>query len=257
MSVHKKISVFGILTFALCHAGVSAQAQSPLMPDAIGVPFDLDPVRNALISLDKEMATMKASSRALGYAGSTTRAELKGSRSGVRLSLAQAPEFIIRGVDPSRFKLYRLESKKGRRELQMASSGALGLHGKGTLEKSEIPLSIAEYGQMCYRLSPTVEISAGEYVISPIGSNDSFTFGVDVAQKRPSSAGISQATKGILDNEAIVALKQAGFSDDLILAKVRTSPGRFNLDPEDIIALKKQGVSESVILAMIEAGQDK
>ncbi len=179
------LCIFNLLAWT---TSVSAQAQSTIKLEAIGVPYYIDPVQNTIIPLQKELASIKFSSRILGFAGSSTRAELKGSRSNVRLMPAQIPEFAIRGVDPSRFKLYRLKAKKDKRELQMSSRGVLGLSGSVTLEKSEIPLSIAECGPMCYKLKPNIELDAGEYVISPVDSNDSFTFGIDPSQKAPSAA---------------------------------------------------------------------
>jgi hypothetical protein len=176
---NKVTFVLCIFALVACHAAAWAQAQSTMVPEAIGEPYAIDPMRHTIIPLQKEMADVKFSARALGFAGSTTRAELKGNRSNVRLTPSQIREFVIRSVDPSRFKLYRLKSKKTRREVQMASVGALGLSGKTTLSKSEIPLSITEYAPGCYRLRPEAQIVAGEYSISPSGSNESYTFGVD------------------------------------------------------------------------------
>jgi hypothetical protein len=179
---HKAIFMLCIFKLFTWDARVSAQAQSTIMPEVIGVPYYIDPVQNTAVPLEKELANTKFSSRMLGFAGSTTRAELKGNRSSFRLRSAQVPEFVIRGVDPSRFKLYRLKSKKDRRELRISSSGVLGLSGKVTLEEFEIPLSIAECGLACYKLKPESELGAGEYAISPVDSNDSFTFGIDPRQ---------------------------------------------------------------------------
>ena len=56
-----------------------------------------------------------------------------------------------------------------------------------------------------------------------------------------------------LSNEDVVALKQAGFGDDALLARIRASRGRYRLDTEDLLRLKKAGVSDTVIAAMIGA----
>ena len=56
-----------------------------------------------------------------------------------------------------------------------------------------------------------------------------------------------------LTNADIIALRQAGFGDDLILAKISASPGAYNLAPTDMVALKKAGVSERIITAMVAA----
>ena len=51
----------------------------------------------------------------------------------------------------------------------------------------------------------------------------------------------------------VIALKEAGVSDDLLMAKIRNSRGEYRLDTEDLIALKRAKVSEGVIQAMLEA----
>jgi hypothetical protein len=56
-----------------------------------------------------------------------------------------------------------------------------------------------------------------------------------------------------LSNADIIALKQAGFSDDVVLAKIAASPAAYNLAPTEMVALKKSGVSERVITAMVAA----
>lgn len=57
-----------------------------------------------------------------------------------------------------------------------------------------------------------------------------------------------------LNNATVVSLSQAGLGDEAIVAKVKASPGRYDLSTDQIIALKKQGVSGPVIAAMIAAG---
>ena len=61
----------------------------------------------------------------------------------------------------------------------------------------------------------------------------------------------AQARK--LTNKDIVLLKAEGFSDDVLMAKIKASPASFNTDPNDLIELKKAGISDAVIRAMIEA----
>lgn len=56
-----------------------------------------------------------------------------------------------------------------------------------------------------------------------------------------------------LDNAMILTLTEAGLGDDVIIAKIKTSPNRFNLGTDDIIELKRKGVSSPVIAAMITA----
>ena len=55
-----------------------------------------------------------------------------------------------------------------------------------------------------------------------------------------------------LDNDAILKLKTAGLSDDVIVSTVTNSPGRYAVSTDDLIALKKAGISDKVLGAMIQ-----
>jgi len=56
-----------------------------------------------------------------------------------------------------------------------------------------------------------------------------------------------------LTNADIVALKEGGLSDDVIIAKIKTSPAGYALEVNDLMQLKKANISEAVITAMIQA----
>jgi hypothetical protein len=56
-----------------------------------------------------------------------------------------------------------------------------------------------------------------------------------------------------LTNDDVVALKAAGLSDDLVVAKIKGSAAGYSLDTGDLIALKQADVSEPVIQAMMSA----
>ena len=73
---------------------------------------------------------------------------------------------------------------------------------------------------------------------------------------RESAVG-SKLTGRPLSNEDVVKLRDAGLSDDLLVAKIKSSPAAFHLEPEDLIALKKASVSEAVIEAMLETQSRK
>lgn len=60
----------------------------------------------------------------------------------------------------------------------------------------------------------------------------------------PRSSGVT--------NEDILSLRAAGFSDDLIVAKIKSSRCVFRLDTSDMIELKKAGLSDRVIAAMMD-----
>lgn len=228
--------------------------QAQQIPAKIGVIYYLHPAQNQLVPLAKEVAVTKNRAKALGFGGSASQAELKGAHSTVKLSAVQMYEFFIRGADPTRFKLYRFEVKDKQRHLLMYSAGAMNIRGQSVMHESEIPISITECGESCYKLVPTVALGEGEYGFSPIDNNDTFSFGVAAGSSSKTSIGDAK-TGAPLTNENIIALKKAGISDDVIIAKIKTSPGKYKLDTNDIVAFKNQGVSESVILAMIDAAK--
>ena len=56
-----------------------------------------------------------------------------------------------------------------------------------------------------------------------------------------------------LSNDDILRLRDVGLSDDVVVAKIKSSPAAYHLDADDLIALKKANVSDAVIAAMLEA----
>ncbi|WP_448659886.1 hypothetical protein ACPVPU_05065 [Sphingomonas sp. CJ99] len=55
----------------------------------------------------------------------------------------------------------------------------------------------------------------------------------------------------VVDNNAVVTMVGAGLGDDIIIAKIKVSPTRFDLSTDQMIALKQRGVSNAVLAAMI------
>jgi hypothetical protein len=58
-----------------------------------------------------------------------------------------------------------------------------------------------------------------------------------------------------LTNDDVVALRRAGFGDDVIVAKIRASTVAFHLDATDLVGLKSSGISDKVIATMLDAGK--
>lgn len=56
-----------------------------------------------------------------------------------------------------------------------------------------------------------------------------------------------------LTNADVIALRGAGVSDEVILAKIRATPGAYDTSTAQLIALKAKGVSPAVMAAMIGA----
>ncbi len=56
-----------------------------------------------------------------------------------------------------------------------------------------------------------------------------------------------------LDNDIVAELTEVGLGDEAIVAKIKQSPGSYDVSTDAMVALKKRGVSSAVIAAMIEA----
>jgi hypothetical protein len=56
----------------------------------------------------------------------------------------------------------------------------------------------------------------------------------------------------VLTNEAIVTMVKAGLGEELIIGKIKTSQGQYDLSTPGLLHLKAEGVSETIIKAMIE-----
>lgn len=64
------------------------------------------------------------------------------------------------------------------------------------------------------------------------------------------SAGVTLAQE-ILTNDSVIAMKKAGLSDGVILAKIRSSQAKFDVGTQALVTLKQAGVSDPVIEAMV------
>lgn len=61
------------------------------------------------------------------------------------------------------------------------------------------------------------------------------------------------AAQEVLTNESVVAMVKGGLAESIVLAKIRTSPSRFDVRTEALVALKRSGVSDRIIEAMVSA----
>jgi hypothetical protein len=55
-----------------------------------------------------------------------------------------------------------------------------------------------------------------------------------------------------LDNDAVVRLAESGLSDDLLIAKIKASPGNYDISMYALDVLRKKGFSEKVLAAIVE-----
>lgn len=79
----------------------------------------------------------------------------------------------------------------------------------------------------------------------------------DAAKPTAQAAAVAApaATGKALTNQDVIDLKSAGFGDEVIIAKIQSAPGKFNLETGDLLALQKAKVSDAIIAAMIQASK--
>lgn len=58
-----------------------------------------------------------------------------------------------------------------------------------------------------------------------------------------------------VDNARVIQMTKMGLGDDVIIARIKASPTKFDLSDGDLAALKKAGVSDAVVAAMIQSTQ--
>lgn len=61
----------------------------------------------------------------------------------------------------------------------------------------------------------------------------------------------SVGAQEVLSNDSVIAMKKAGLSDAVILAKIRSSQAKFDTSTQALVALKQAGVPDAVIEAMV------
>jgi hypothetical protein len=81
---------------------------------------------------------------------------------------------------------------------------------------------------------------------------------IDLTKSLPQSAPpvttvSATAADKPLTNKDVLTLKAAGLSEQLILAKVKSSPGNYQLDTAELVELNKAGLSDAIIAAMMAA----
>jgi hypothetical protein len=63
---------------------------------------------------------------------------------------------------------------------------------------------------------------------------------------------VANLSRHILTNESVVTLARAGFDESFIADRIRKSRTRFDLSVEGMVALKQAGISEELIQVMAE-----
>ena len=153
-----------------------------------------------------------------------------------------------KGVDRSVIRLRALQDRKGDSNV---TSTAVTTVAVGVFVPVAAPFFLLRKGHDIVvpegtRVDAFID---GDHVV---GSENEPAAPVAIATVKPAPAAAPAHAAG-LTNADIIALKQAGFSDDVVLAKISASPAAYTLAPTDMVALKKSGVSERVITAMVAA----
>jgi hypothetical protein len=60
----------------------------------------------------------------------------------------------------------------------------------------------------------------------------------------------------MMNNDSVIKLTKAGFSEDVIVASINRSPGNYDTSVDGMIALKTAGVGNKVVQAMIAKGAE-
>ena len=105
-------------------------------------------------------------------------ARVRGDHAVLRLRTDQPQVFRVCGVDPGRFKLYRLKVQKNARTVTIANNNMWIGGSKVVLTDSEVPVAIQTSDSGCFTLTPRITLAEGEFTFSPLESLDAFTFGV-------------------------------------------------------------------------------
>jgi hypothetical protein len=97
------------------------------------------------------------------------------------------------------------------------------------------------------------QLLAGALLLAPVSV---------VAQTQPAPAALPPASAPVvaapapaasetLTNATVIQLVKAGLGNDAVIAKIKATPGKYDLNTADLIALKDAGVPGDVIAAMI------
>jgi hypothetical protein len=159
------------------------EAKKVQEPEYIGVVFSLNS-EGTLFPLERQQPNIQTKVKAFGYGGAQSSSVFKGSRSPVRFKAGQDIEFIVRlnlpGIEPDTLiELNVLKVSKDQREIIMEKVGAMGMSSKSSNGETLRTLNFAKYGEQSLKISPAAPLEPGEYVITTMGGQSGFLFGID------------------------------------------------------------------------------
>lgn len=78
-----------------------------------------------------------------------------------------------------------------------------------------------------------------------------------VAAEASADRTLTPATSGALSNNDVIQMHKAGLSQDVIAAKIKSSPVSFRTGPQDLIQLKEAGIGDQLIALILEKSSQK
>ncbi len=123
---------------------------------------------DSLIALEMTDGQMESKTKALGYGGSEAGIVIEGDKSLMRIKSGDSIHFAIKlgmaMMDPSMtIKLYKFDSRKGKREAVLSSQGGPYSHSKSTSNANEINLNMEKSGLDKFIMTPASRLPPGEY----------------------------------------------------------------------------------------------
>jgi hypothetical protein len=180
----KKIALLMLTALPFLTLAAQMDVKAVKEPEYLGVVFYLDPT-GALSPLERQQPNIQSKAIGLGYGGAKTSTIYKGAKSPVRFKAGQDIQFVVRmnapGIEPdSLVKLDVLKVSKDQREMLLAKAGAMGFGGvKSTNGQTSQTLNFSKYGEQSLKVSPAGPLGPGEYVITAMGGQSRFLFGID------------------------------------------------------------------------------
>ncbi len=100
--------------------------------------------------------------------------------------------------------------------------------------------------------APFALLRKGKDITVPAGTRiDVFVDGDHVLTPEAPAAAQAATAAGMLTNADVVKLHEAGFDDEVLVAKIGSSVRSFSTEPDALVALKHAGISDKVIAAML------
>jgi hypothetical protein len=128
--------------------------------------------------------------------------------------------------------------------------------GKGGAHTGAMAGAMVGTAIVCWPAAPLFLLMHGKDITIPQGQQVTVYTNSDY-KPTTGTVAASHSTPSVsgpaLTNSDIIMLKQTGFSDQLIIAKIKSTPGLYLLDTGDLMKLKEAGLSDATMSAMMDA----